>query len=616
MCGIFGILSPGGEVTQDLVGQALALIARRGPDDEGVYVSPSGRAGLGHRRLSILDLSPLGHQPMADPSGRYRIVFNGEIYNFQEIRRSLEAEGEVFRSSSDTEVLLAAYVRHGRKALDRLNGMFAFGIYDALEERLFLARDRAGKKPLFYAARNGAFVFASELKQILSAGITPREISLPALNQYMSLGYAAGELSLAEGVRKLPACDALEFDLRTGRLEAGPYWDLPPQGAPVSEAEALEYLEGALLDAVRMRLVSDVPLGAFLSGGVDSSLVVALMRRVHSGTIRTFSVGFEGIADDERRYAAIVARALQTDHTEIVVTPRVDDDLEHISSLLDEPIYDNSLLPTYYLSRETRRHVTVAISGDGGDELFGGYIHYHSAATARRFARLAFPPLKGIAGLASSAMPEGFFGKNTLAGIARGQDACFTYPTQIFKPEQRQRLFTRDVLRAMDLAAPTAYRESMMGKGGDFVTRMCRADFKTSLVDDILVKVDRASMMNSLEVRCPLLDYRIVEYAFGRVPGSLKLRGGIKKYILKRLAARHLPAELDIERKKGFDIPGALLRKTRIAERLMDFPAQPYVNRDYIQGLAEAQRSGRAYLWHKLFGLYFFLRWWETWIKK
>jgi asparagine synthase (glutamine-hydrolysing) len=613
MCGIFGIHRKGQVIDISLLRTAVGLVSYRGPDAEGYYLNKESSVGLAHKRLSILDLSDVARQPMCDDEQSLWVVFNGEIYNFREIKETLSSDGYIFKTSSDTEVLLYAYKKWGRECLDRLNGMFSFGIFDSKSKKIFLARDRLGKKPLFYSSYGGDFIFASELKQILRTGLLPTEIDQEALNYYFALGYVTDGLCLVKHINKLPAGSFLDFGIGNGGIEIRRYWDTPDFEHARGEAEALDHLDGLLKDAVKSRLVSDVPLGAFLSGGVDSSLVVAYMRKVHSGEIKTFSIGFEGSRKSELKYSAIVARHLETTHREIVLRPDFIADLEHLSGLLDEPIYDNSLLPTYYLSKHTRQQVTVALSGDGGDEIFGGYIHYASALMAQRLARYVLPPFSKMAGFLSGLMPDGMFGKNTLYGMSGGDNACFVYPALVFKNDERTRLFRRDFLHGISVNAPARYREEMMERNYDFINRMCYTDMKTELVDDILVKVDRASMFNSLEVRCPLLDYRIADYSFRYIPGDLKIKGRTKKYLLKKLARKYLPGELELERKQGFDIPGDLLVRTHVTDRLLGFPENEFISPGFIAGLVRKQDTGKGYYWHKLFALYFFLRWLETW---
>lgn len=614
MCGIFGILSTKRPIDVPFLEKAISCVSYRGPDTQGFFINKDRTVGLAHKRLSVIDLSQTGNQPMSDNGKNLWIVFNGEIYNFHELKEILLSDGYEFISTSDTEVLLYTYKKWGSECLKYINGMFAFAIYDSEENKFFLARDRVGKKPLFYTNYGGFFIFSSELKQIVSTGIIPINIDQNAINYYFALGYIPGNMCLIKHVKKLPPSHFLEFDLNS-EIRINCYWDTPDFEMAKGEEQALEDIEELLTDSVKNRLISDVPLGVFLSGGIDSSLVVASMRKVHNGKIKTFSVGFEGSKKNELRYSRIVANYLGTTHNEIIVVPNFRDDLEHISGLLDEPIYDNSFLPTYYLSKYTKKYVTVGLSGDGGDEVFGGYIHYKSALIAKSIARLAIPPLNKIAGLIASRLPEGQFGKNTLYGISYRDKACFTFPTQIFKPGERKKLFKNNFFKSVDIESPTKYRENLMNKNYDFVNQMCYTDLKTMLVDDILVKVDRASMFNSLEVRCPFLDYRIIEYSFRHLPGSLKIKKGIKKYLLKKIAKKILPEDLKIERKQGFDIPADLLSRTYITKRILDFPSNEFISRTFVSQLINAQWSSRSHLWHKLFALYFFLRWLETWRK-
>jgi asparagine synthase (glutamine-hydrolysing) len=612
MCGIFGISSVE-QVDMDMLKRSADTLAYRGPDAEGYYLNKDKTIALAHRRLAILDLTDAGRQPMCDAEKTLWIVFNGEIYNYRELREDLSGDGYIFSSTSDTEVLIYSYKKWGEGCLDRINGMFAFCIYDAARGTFFLARDRIGKKPLFYAFNRGNFVFASELKAILSSGYFAPDLNEEAVNFYFALGYIPGGMSIIRGVSKLPPGCCLECNLGTGAMSEKRYWDVPEFESAAIEDRAIEDIEYLLADSVKQRLISDVPLGAFLSGGVDSSLVVAFMRQVHNGEIKTFSVGFEGSRRSELQYSSLVARHFGTTHKEIIVRPQLAEDLEYVSGLMDEPIYDNSILPTYYLARNTRQDVTVALSGDGGDEIFGGYINYHSALRSRAIASYIPSFLKGTAGMMARRMPEGVFGKNTLYGISRGDKACFVYPPMIFKDHESRELFNADYIQRIDSAAAARYREKLMDKNYDFVNQMCYADIKTELADDILVKVDRASMFNSLEVRCPLLDYRIAEYSFRHIPGDMKIKGGIKKYLLKRIARKYLPRSLDIERKQGFDLPGDLLMKAHITERLLQFPKNDFISQQYIGELVKVQDRGKSYHWHKLFALYFFLRWLETW---
>jgi len=615
MCGIFGIYDPGANIDNVFLRKATFPVSYRGPDAEGIYINEQKTVGLAHKRLSIIDLSEAGKQPMCDSEGKLWITFNGEIYNFHELREMLISYGHRFASLCDTEVLLYAYKQWGTDCLRHLNGMFAFGIYDSTKQKIFLARDRLGKKPIFYSTYPDGIIFSSELKEILVTGKVPTDINNQAVNYYFSLGYIPGDICIVQHVRKLPPGHFLEYDCAKGTAQQQRYWDVPDFIAAKSEEHLLEELETLMSDSISKRLISDVPLGAFLSGGIDSSLVVALMRKVHNGEIKTFSVGFEGSRFSELDQARVVAKHFETSHKEITVTPHFGIELELISELMDEPIYDSSLLPTYLLSKHTRQHVTVALSGDGGDEIFGGYIHYASALTAQKIRGFAIPPLPSVSKLIASYMPDGMFGKNTLYGIYAGSKACFSYPTQIFKEDERALVLNRDFLRRIDLKAPRLYREALMNKNYDFVGQMCYADIKSLLPDDILVKVDRASMFNSLEVRCPFLDYRIAEYAFSHIPGNLRIKNGVKKYLLKRLAQKLLPPALSLERKQGFDIPGDLLFKTHLSERLLSFPNNEFVSRDFLLELVDAQKSKKVYSWHKLFALYFFMRWLEVWRK-
>ena len=354
-------------------------MAHRGPDDVGIWQTPDGRVTLAHRRLAIIDLSPGGHQPMVDENGELCIVFNGEVYNYREVRHELEQAGFQFKTGSDTEVILKAYRAWGVECLARLNGMFAFGLYDRGRQRLFLARDRAGEKPLFYAHFAGRFMFASELKALMADPTFPRELDLTSLQYYLAYGYVPGELCILKGVQKLGQGQALLYDLTTDKIQRWHYWELPPPGSTAGTSlEDLESeLESLLLDSVRLRMIADVPVGILLSGGVDSSLITAMAARVSSKPVKTFTISFPGHgAYDEGPYARMVADHFGTEHIELVAEPASVKLLPDLARQYDEPMADSSMVPTYLVSRLVRQHATVALGGDGGDELFGGYPHY------------------------------------------------------------------------------------------------------------------------------------------------------------------------------------------------------------------------------------------------
>lgn len=535
-------------------------MTHRGPDDSGEWWSDDGRVGLAHRRLSIVDLSSAGHQPMRDESGAITIIFNGEIYNFTELRDTLIASGHYFRSHSDTEVIMAAYLQWGIDCLVHLNGMFAFALFDARQQTVFLARDRAGEKPLFYHNASGELRFASELKALLADSALSRRVDPVALDCYLAMGYVPGEHCMLKGFNKLPPAHALFFDLKTGHSKVWCYWHLPLLAANsserVDEIALLDKLEGLLSDAVRRQMVADVPVGVLLSGGVDSSLITAMAVRA-SSQVQTFTIGFPGHGKlDETEHARLISRHFGTRHTELMAEPATADLLPRLARQFDEPMVDSSMIPTFLVSQLVRRHCTVALGGDGGDELFGGYGHYNRLLWMEKKLGKVPRLLRMAPGLfAEHFMPVGFAGGNIRTWLmALGQDFRMGLPqiATCFDSISRQKLMGRHA--GYGVIADEIYQDQVP-LNSDLLQRATRMDFSNYLAEDILVKVDRASMLNSLEVRAPLLDYRLIEFAFANVPSDLKASFNDKKILLKRLTARVLPPEFDRHRKQGFSIP-------------------------------------------------------------
>lgn len=556
MCGLVGIAAsqPISERSRLAIGRDAMF--HRGPDDAGEWWSADGRVGLAHRRLAIIDLSPAGHQPMSDAGGSLQIVFNGEIYNYQELRTELLKLGTVFRSQSDTEVVLNAYRQWGTNCLARLNGMFAFALYDTIERRLFLARDRAGEKPLFYCLRGNTLHFASELKALLAESSQPRILDRESLDCYLAMGYVPGDRCILQGFRKLPPAHALSFDLNTGSSRVWRYWclpDAPVDAGPVDEVALLDELEYLLEDAVSRQLVADVPVGILLSGGVDSSLVTAMAVR-RSTKVRTFSIGFSGHGKlDETPHARLIARHFGTHHTELTAAPNTVDLIPRLAHQFDEPMVDSSMIPTWLVCQLVRQHCTVALGGDGGDELFAGYSGYSRLLWMQQ--RLAYIPgwlRHEMAKAAEYCLPVGLKGRNYLQGLDIDLNHSLPLLASYFDPTTRQHLMRAHP--GYRLVAEAIRRERIPSQP-DLLQRATRMDFQNYLAEDILVKIDRASMLNSLEVRAPLLDHRIISFAYGRVPSRLKATMREKKILLKRLAARVLPPAFDIQRKQGFVIP-------------------------------------------------------------
>lgn len=587
MCGIAGILqSPHATRRADLaaIGRMTASLRHRGPDGEGCWLDRHAGIALGHRRLAIVDLTEAGRQPMVSESGRFVITFNGEIYNHALLRQELERQGQRFRGSSDTEVLLAMVERWGlENALQRSNGMFAIGLWDGRTRTLHLARDRMGKKPLYVALIHGAAVFASELKAITAFPGFTAEIDLRAVSEFLGRGWLPDDHCIWRGVFKVPPGTILSFkaddltsvpDAAALRTRARPYWSLIEQAVNgrancrLDDHELVDELDGLLRRAVAERMVADVPVGLFLSGGIDSSTVVALMQSQLSRPVRTFTIGFKEAGFDEAASAAAVARHLGTDHTEFRLTPgearAVIPELGHI---WDEPFADESQIPTLLLSRLARRDVTVVLSGDGGDECFGGYSRHLLTQrlgfllNSNRGLRRA--TATGIAFLARG-LPESFADSAPIPGQLRRavQGDRLNRLAEMVGGEQVNETYWR-AMRLSELqpaAEPMPSDPAMLPPLHDLLSDFILRDMLGYLPGDILVKLDRASMATSLEARCPILDHRIVEFSWA-LPNAAKVRHGKGKWILRQVLERYLPRRLFDRPKQGFDVPvGAWLR--------------------------------------------------------
>jgi asparagine synthase (glutamine-hydrolysing) len=566
MCGIAGHVGP---VAPELLPSMLALLKHRGPDDSGIH--EAGDVGLGMTRLAIIDLVT-GRQPMSDATGRYWIVFNGEIYNFRQLRAELMTVGRRFQTRSDTEVILHAYAVHGEACVERLAGMFAFAIWDDAERRLFLARDRLGKKPLYYWHRDRLFLFASEPKALLCHPAVARSLDWAALHHYLAFGYTPATRSIFDSIQKLPPAHTAH--VVNGRLTQRRYWQLPAAapspGPDAGRDESAAAVREGLREAVRLRLESDVPLGVFLSGGVDSSAVVASMREVTSGRIATFSVGFGRAAPtyDELPYARLVARRFATDHHEEILEPDVRALLPDMVRAFDEPFGDSSAIPTYVVAQATARHVKVALSGIGGDEAFAGYPRYLglrvSALHARlpRWLRHASRALAGRWPDSASSRNWADWARRFTAEPDAAPGARYVGWTRFFGDEALAALATPALAAHLGPAVDARQREAFAsGRPGDPVDGAFRVDLATYLPDDLLAMADRMSMAHSLEVRAPFCDHRIIEQSL-RLPSSAKMPGGRLKGLLKAAFAGVLPREVLAHRKQGFMIPlGDWLRR-------------------------------------------------------
>jgi len=605
MCGILGVVTfRGAHPSEQSFDRALGLLDHRGPDDRGALhdsLPSGGRISLGQTRLSILDLSPAGHQPMVSERTGTAIVFNGEAYNFREVRAGLQAAGVSFHSECDTEVLLAAYDQRQDDFIEPFRGMFAIGLWDRARNRLLLVRDRLGIKPLYYYWDGRTLAFASELTAIAALPDLQLDVCQDAMRQYLWRGFIPYPLSIYKQIRKLPAGYRLSISLADPRPEATPYWDaLDYYASPRSYAgpiEAVDAIEDVLSEAVRLRLISDVPLGAFLSGGIDSSLVVALMRKVHSGTVRTFSIGFDEDRWNEAPAAKRIAEHLGTQHEEMYISrENLLEQVPCVSRHYDEPFADSSAIPTLALAKLTRRHVTVALSGDGGDELFWGYDQYSAKSNA------IFPWVQWIPGAVRKSIGAGLraFRGSSLERwghlIAFDDFAQFYARTDHWHPWTFAGLHRANVSmhRQLEIGREVAARLGDQDRD----RHMSAADLKSYLVDDILTKVDRATMAVALEARVPILDHKVVELAAG-IPYSIKKHGNEKKHLLKELLARHVPRPLWDRPKMGFGVPlvhyfrGPLRDWARDELFSHDHSLAEWLNMNVVQQVYDEHVSGR-----------------------
>jgi asparagine synthase (glutamine-hydrolysing) len=600
MCGIAGIVGRTGEaVGAEQLRRMTDAIVHRGPDDEGIHVQRN--VGLGMRRLSIIDLAG-GHQPIYNEDHSVWVVFNGEIYNFQKLREELEGRGHVFSTHSDTEVIVHLYEEMGADCVTKLRGMFAIALYDEKRKSLLLARDRLGKKPLYYAVSDGRLYFGSEIKAILAAAPQLAQVNAEGILQFFYFGYVPDPISAFQSIRKLPPGHLAEY--RNGELKIRQYWDVPQYGAhdPGSDEACLEEMDRRLEEAVRIRLISEVPLGAMLSGGVDSSIVVALMARCSTAPVKTFSIGFGKADFNEAEYARLVARQFGTEHHELTLDPDIAATLNHLTGLMEEPFGDSSMIPTYYVSRLAREHVTVALSGDGGDELFAGYDRYLVNLRRRSFQ---IPGWMGNAyrrhiyqRLPSHAYGRRFSWNVTLSSRDRYLDGLAFLPAL----HRERGLFSRAFLETADHLTPPFERFERTydeAPTGDPLSRLLYLDTKTYLPADILTKVDRLSMAASLEARSPILDHEFVEWVAG-LPLKYKFRDGTRKYIFKKLAERlGVPAALLHRPKSGFSMPLVHWMRHELKDSLLGIVIEPrtlqrgYFKPSAIRGMMNEHVRGR-----------------------
>ena len=642
MCGIVGFRSVGNfRSLREFLPGATASLAHRGPDDSGLFFDKHSGVGLGHRRLAVIDLSTAGQQPMSSDDGRVHIVYNGEVYNFKEIRQTLAARGHEFRSETDTEVILKAYLQWGIDCLQEFIGMFSLAIWDSRDQCLYLARDRLGIKPLFYYFRDGTLLFASELKALMACRTFDRDLDPDSLPLFLHYQYVPAPRTIFKNTHKLLPGSYLLYDGQ--ELKSHTYWS-PPDGSAVAmhstldEKDGLRQLDELLTQAVSARLISDVPLGALLSGGIDSSMVVALMQKVSTAPVRTFSIGFNEEGYNEAPWAAKVANHLGTDHTELYVTPQeAMEVIPNLPEMYDEPFADSSAIPTFLVCQMARDHVTVALSGDGGDEQFSGYVRYWSTQAMAT-------GLKHLPGSVKSAAAA-LLGTIPYRWVERCYLPWRQFLPQRFRvanfPDKWQKLvhlldqtaiadiyrmticlWSKDELpQLMGKHLPESQYEKTFNETEDWplLSRLMRVDQRTYLPDAMLTKVDRASMAVSLEVRVPLLDHRVVEYT-AKLPESLKYRNGTGKFLLKRLLGQYLPAHLIERPKMGFGVPIDRWFRKELKDLLLDYLSPERLKKEglfdhiLVENRLKEHLSGQVNHHYRLWALLMWEMWRERWL--
>ncbi|OGZ37715.1 MAG: asparagine synthase (glutamine-hydrolyzing) [Candidatus Portnoybacteria bacterium RIFCSPLOWO2_01_FULL_43_11] len=621
MCGLAGFLGQG---NREILGKMTSAVKHRGPDDEGFYNFEN--LYLGHRRLSIIDLS-LGHQPLSNEDKTVWIIFNGEIYNFLELRKGLEKKGHKFKTQTDTEVIVHLYEEEGESFLNKLNGMFALALWDQKEKKIILARDRLGQKPLYYSLVNNTLVFGSELKVLLEHPLIKREIDLDELNKYLIYEYAPAPKTIIKGVKKLEPGQFLIFE--NNQIKLSKYWEIKFSQLENTKNYLIEF-ENLLEDSVKKRLIADVPLGVFLSGGLDSSTIAYFAQKNSSAKIKTFSIGFTDKSFDESIHAKEVAKFLKTEHYHQTFTPNdllslIDD----VSEINDEPFADASVIPTYLLSKFTRERVKVALAGDGGDELLAGYPTFQALKFAKLFRK--FPQLlrKIIQGMVDY-LPVSFNNFSfdfRVKRILSGYDFSPEIQNQIwlgsFLPKENQKLFSKETVSQIDFNESFLITQKLIEevKKEPLENRLIYLYLKQYLADDILVKADRASMFASLEVRAPFLDYRLVEF-INSLPYHLKLKGFKTKYILKRLMKNKLPENIINRPKKGFGLPIAKWLTNELKDFAFDLLSEKKIkeqgifNYSEIKKLLDEHVNKKADHRKKIWTLLMFQEWYRRWYKQ
>ncbi len=623
MCGICGTA---GFVDQALLEQMTGAMTHRGPDSDGFYLSEE--VGLGMRRLRIIDLNT-GDQPIHNEDSSIWLVFNGEIYNFQELRKNLEDKGHKFYTNSDTEAIVHLYEEYGDDCVSRLEGMFCFALWDTKQKKLFIARDRLGIKPLYYHFDSGRLRFASEMKSLVSDRSIPREVDPESVALFFSFMYVPAPRSIFKGIRKLPAASTLTF--RNGDITISQYWDLSfeakASAAPRSLNEYIEEARDVLAASVKKRLISDVPLGVFLSGGIDSSAIVAMMRQATDGEILSFSIGYgeKDASFNELDYAEIVAKRFNTKHQKFIVDPKIVELLPTVVWHLDEPFADSSSILNHLISREARKEITVALTGIGGDEVFGGYPRYIGARLSQTYEKTPGFVRKLLAGL-SSLVPEGLSSRNVggwvkrflRGGVLSREDRYISW-RQFFDKDRQDLLFAPEFserLAGFDLREGHRKFFAQAGRA-DYLDRIFYTDIHAYLADDLLCLGDRMSMANSLEVRVPFCDHKLVEFC-ASVPYRVRYKGFRMKGLLKEALAGILPYEILHRPKKGFMVPVGRWIKEDLKDFIQDTLSEkkvsdmPFFNPSYVRNVLDSHFEGRANNAHQIWALLVFRLWYDA----
>lgn len=614
MCGIcgkvhFDLAKP---VRQDEIHKMTELITHRGPDDSGYYIKKN--VGLGFRRLSIIDLHT-GHQPLANEDDSVWIVFNGEIYNHISLREQLIAKGHQFKTGTDTETIVHLYEEYGSDCVKYLRGMFGFAIWDEKKKKLFCARDRFGIKPFFYHLNKEQFIFGSEIKCVLSQTKSTATLSVPMLDQYLTYGYSSEEGTIYQNINKLRPGHTLEIE-NGGKVKISRYWDIQynPDYSK-TEDEWCKLIDDKLSESVKAHLMSDVPLGAFLSGGVDSSAMVALMSKNSNAPVKTFSIGFKEAEFNELKYAREVAKRYQTEHHEQIVEPESVSLLPHLVDSYDEPFADSSAIPTYFVSKFARAYVTVVLSGDGGDELFAGYNKYQRMMNMRNFNVLPEGISKHFWSGIHKVIPNSVKGKGAAYYLSKPKNSFPAFHS-IWQQAEREKLFKKELWETIKQSPAELGRIGKFtnSEDSDFLFNMQKMDMQTYMVDGVLTKVDRASMQNSLEVRVPILDHEFAELT-ARIPSELKMKGNIKKYIFKEAMKKHLPESIISHKKQGFSVPLKAWFKDDLKEYVNDRllgtkgPLYDYLESDYVSKIVNEHNNGMRDFNDKIWSLLFLDQW-------